>query len=148
MQQLLSEVVAFHEPAAQSRGIMLTPNIRGGSAIGDRERLKQVFHNLVVNALEATHHGDTITIDAHVDAADPPFFIVAVSDSGRGIDRAAMERVFEPFFTTKEAGTGLGLAIVRQIIVRHGGTVDLESSEGRGTRVTIRLPAAGASKRP
>ncbi len=50
--------------------------------------------------------------------------------------------MFEPFFTTKEAGTGLGLAIVRQIVERYGGRVELESTEGKGTRVTVFVPTA------
>jgi signal transduction histidine kinase len=74
---------------------------------------------------------------------------VRFADTGRGIPRGALEKVFEPFFTTKEAGTGLGLSIVRQIAERHGGRVELESIEGRGTRVAVCLPAGrNPSRRP
>jgi PAS domain S-box-containing protein len=142
MHALLSEVVAFHEPTAQARGVSLVRRIADGVAVGDRERLKQVFHNLVVNAMEASSPGDVITVAAERDGGDAAHVVVAVSDTGRGIPVAAMERIFEPFFTTKEAGTGLGLSIVRQIAERHGGAVALESAEGRGTRVTVRIPAA------
>jgi signal transduction histidine kinase len=92
--------------------------------------------------MEASSSGDSISVDCYVDPADPPSVVVIVSDTGRGIPPATLERVFEAFFTTKEAGTGLGLSIVRQIIQRHGGTVHLESTEGRGTRVTVRIPAS------
>jgi PAS domain S-box-containing protein len=139
---LLNEVAAFHEPAAQERGIVLTRHVFPGTAIGDRERLKQVFHNLLINAIEATSAGGQVTVETNRDAGESPFVVVTISDTGRGIPLATMERVFEPFFTTKEAGTGLGLTIVRQMVQRHGGSVDLESAEGRGTRITVRLPAA------
>ncbi|MGZ4779645.1 MAG: sensor histidine kinase, partial [Thermoanaerobaculia bacterium] len=109
------------------------------------ERLKQVFHNLVANAMEATSPGGQINVECLVDPTEPPSVVATVTDTGRGIPPATLERVFEAFFTTKEAGTGLGLSIVRQIIQRHGGTVHLESAEGRGTRVTIRIPASAHS---
>jgi len=98
-----------------------------------------VFHNLVVNAIEATARGGAVTVTAHI---DPDANVSAsVSDNGRGIPRGALEKVFEPFFTTKEAGTGLGLAIVRQIVERHGGRVELDSVENHGTHVTVYVPA-------
>jgi PAS domain S-box-containing protein len=142
MEQLLGGILALHEAGAQERGVNLVSAIHRANALGDRERLKQVFHNLVLNALEATAAGGQVQVECTLDPSDPPSVVVTVSDSGRGIPAAALERVFEAFFTTKEAGTGLGLSIVRQIIQRHGGTVHLESAEGRGTRVSVRIPAA------
>lgn len=141
MRRLLDEVVTFHEPDAQERGVKIVRNGPTGTALGDRERLKQVFHNLLVNAMEATSSGDTITLESAMDPADPPTVVVTVSDTGRGIPDTTLLHVFEAFFTTKEAGTGLGLSIVRQIIQRHGGSVDMASTEGTGTRVTVRIPA-------
>ncbi len=141
MKKLLDEIVTLHEPGAQARGIRIARNVHAGTAIGDRERLKQVFHNLVVNAMEATSSGDTITVESLIDPGETAEVVVTVSDTGRGIPGGTLPQVFEAFFTTKEAGTGLGLSIVRQIIQRHGGTVDLESTEGTGTKVTVRIPA-------
>lgn len=141
MERLLGDVLELHEPAAHARGVLLTRKLGHAMALGDRERLKQVFHNLVVNAMEATSQGDSVTVTVERERGESPAVVVTVSDTGRGIPGAMMERVFEPFFTTKEAGTGLGLAIVRQIIERHGGQVELESTEGKGTRVTVRIPA-------
>ena len=141
MPALLSGIIALHEAAAAERGVQIASAIHQGVALGDRERLKQVFHNLVLNALEATAAGGQISVECTVDASSPPAVVVSIADTGRGIPPATLERVFEAFFTTKEAGTGLGLSIVRQIIQRHGGTVHLDSTEGRGTRVTIRIPA-------
>ncbi len=147
---MLDELVTFHEPAALERGITLVRRLSEGVAVGDRERLKQVFHNLIVNAMEATARGGAVTVSSHREPADHTV-AVSVSDNGRGIPRGTIEKVFEPFFTTKEAGTGLGLAIVRQIAERHGGRVQLESAEGKGTTVTVLIPAAStraASKAP
>jgi PAS domain S-box-containing protein len=138
---LLDEVLSFQEPAAHERGVTLVRRLSEGVAVGDRERLKQVFHNLVVNAMEGTGRGGTVTVSSHRDPSDG-CAAVSVSDNGRGIPRGTLEKVFEPFFTTKEAGTGLGLAIVRQIVERHGGRVELESTEGKGTRVTVFVPTA------
>lgn len=136
---LLDEVLDFHEPAVTERGIALVRRLGEARVTGDRERLKQVFHNLVVNAVEATARGGVVTVSAHFDVDG--LVSATVSDNGRGIPRGALEKVFEPFFTTKEAGTGLGLAIVRQIVERHGGRVELDSVEHHGTRVTVYIPA-------
>ncbi len=137
---LIEEVLSFQDPAASARGITLVRRLSPGAAIGDRERLKQVFHNLIVNAMEASSADGAVTITSHKDPAEA-MVSVTVSDTGRGIPRGTLEKVFEPFFTTKEAGTGLGLAIVRQIVERHRGRVELESVEGKGTRVTVLIPA-------
>ena len=142
--ELLDEVTAFQEPAATAAGVRLVRRIGDARAVGDRERLKQVFHNLLVNAMEATPHGGVVTVSCHR-GADDPDATVTIADTGRGIPTGTLEKVFEPFFTTKEAGTGLGLSIVRQIVERHGGAIDLESTEGRGARVTLSLPATGRS---
>lgn len=139
---LVEDVASFQEPAAMARGVSLVRRVSEGHAVGDRERLKQVFFNLVANALEASPPGAVITLGCHADPDDDGMVTVSVSDTGRGIPGAMLEKIFEPFFTTKEAGTGLGLSIVRQIVERHAGRVELESAEGRGTRVTVFIPSA------
>ncbi|MFO0606682.1 MAG: ATP-binding protein [Polyangiales bacterium] len=137
---LLEEVLSFQEPAAAERGVTLVRRLGEARVVGDRERMKQVFHNLIVNAIEATAKGGAVTVAAHLDPGGEEAS-ATVSDNGRGIPRGALEKVFEPFFTTKEAGTGLGLAIVRQIVERHGGRVELDSVENHGTQVTVYIPA-------
>jgi signal transduction histidine kinase len=99
-----------------------------------------VFHNLVVNAIEASSEGGTVTVLLELETGSQPAVLASVQDRGRGIPAATLARVYEPFFTTKPAGTGLGLTIVRQIVQRHGGAVLIDSIEGQGTRVSIRLP--------
>lgn len=142
LSELLDRVLVLQEAAAQARGITVERRLSTAEARGDRERLQQVFHNLVVNALEASPDGGQIVVEVQYEnGSDPPTVMASVRDGGRGIPAATLARIFEPFFTTKAAGTGLGLTIVRQIVQRHGGEVVIDSTEGQGTRVGIRLPA-------
>jgi signal transduction histidine kinase len=145
LRALLGDVLRFHEPAASERGVRLVGRVGDCVVLGDRERLKQVFHNLVVNALEASAEGATVTVASDtLGGSQDPRVQVTIADTGRGIPREALEKVFEPFFTTKEAGTGLGLAIVRQLVERHRGRVSIDSVEGTGTTITVVVPAADA----
>jgi len=106
---------------------------------GDLEQLEQIFLNLLLNAVQAMDQGGTITIRA---AFDPPEGVrVELMDTGRGIPKEHLYRIFEPFFTTRERGTGLGLAIAYRHVEAHRGRLTVESEQGRGTRVTVLLPA-------
>ncbi len=69
---------------------------------------------------------------------------MAISDPGKGMDQATLERIFEPFFTTRAEGNGLGLATVREVVEDHNGAIEVQSSVGVGTRFTIWLPSSGA----
>jgi len=103
----------------------------------DRDELSRVLHNLLSNAREA--QAQTIRMRG---AREGAHVRIDVRDDGRGIDPASMDRIFEPSFTTRTRGTGLGLPIVKRIVDDLGGTVEIESEPGNGTRVTLRLPAA------
>lgn len=139
---LLERVLSLHEPIAAARNITVERRFERAVARGDHDRLEQVFHNLVVNALEASSEGGTIEVSVERESGSTPTVLASVKDTGRGIPETTLARIYEPFFTTKPAGTGLGLTIVRQIVQRHGGAVLIDSAEGRGTRVSIRLPSA------
>jgi PAS domain S-box-containing protein len=136
---LVDEVLALESGTAAGSGVTIERDLEadGCVAIGDREKLKQVVLNLVVNALEAMKEGGTLTAKA---ACEGGKVVLTLEDTGVGIEAANMHEVFEPFFTTKEAGTGLGLSIVRKIIDQHGGDVTIESQRGKGTRVTVAIP--------
>jgi two-component system sensor histidine kinase AtoS len=107
----------------------------------DSGLMVQLLMNLLTNAMQATDRGGTIKVlVAPFPRSDG--VIVAVSDTGCGIAREHMERIFDPFFTTKEEGTGLGLPICRQIVEQHGGTMQIESEQGKGTRVMLLFPGS------
>lgn len=105
---------------------------------GDGEKLRQAFLNLIINAIQATPAGGCVNVEL---ANNGSASEIVFSDSGNGISEEALERIFEPFYTTKSDGTGLGLAITRKIIEGHGGSIDVRSEAGRGTKVSVRIPA-------
>lgn len=106
-------------------------------------QLKQVFLNLIVNAVQAMPTGGVLTISLKPDTDQvlgSPAVRLTIADSGAGIDPSHRSRMFDPFFTTKDDGTGLGLAIVHAIIEAHQGRIDVDSVPGQGTSLTIVLP--------
>jgi signal transduction histidine kinase len=112
------------------------------SADGDRVQLQQVILNLIMNAAEAMsdlgEETRELLISTQMDAAGG--VLVAVRDSGPGLDPTSAHRVFEAFYTTKSAGLGMGLAICRSIIEAHGGRLWASANEPRGTVFQFTLP--------
>lgn len=121
----------------------------------DVDQLRQVFVNLLGNAIDASPENSPITLYTEraktegattqgngnrKQPANTTLARIQIEDHGSGMDEKTRARIFEPFFTTKKRGTGLGLAIVKQIIEQHGGTITVESRPGEGTRFTIDLP--------
>ena len=108
----------------------------------DPDQLKEVLVNLLTNACEAMKGGGSIVIQEGETFLQSIGQVVTiqVSDNGPGIPEAVQDKIFQPFFTTKEEGTGLGLSIATRILGEHGGWLDLDSQEGRGTTFTINLP--------
>jgi PAS domain S-box-containing protein len=155
LHQLLERVALLSEPTALERGVTVVrrydPSLP--AILGDEDRLVQVFHNLVRNAMEAMGPGGQLTLVTRV-SLDPLFgkvdlgggqrsmVEVQVSDEGPGIPDDVRARMFDPFFTTKDRGLGLGLAICHQILDQHRGAIQVESAPGRGTTVTCFLPIA------
>ena len=107
----------------------------------DADQLQQVFLNLLLNARDAMPGGGDLTLRTFYDGAAREV-VAEVSDEGEGIAADALPRVFDPFYTTKRAGAGLGLAVCYGIVTAHGGRIEVESEEGRGTTVRVSLPAA------
>lgn len=143
LDDLLDAVVELHAEEAAQRGVAIrrAPPSRRLSIVGDREKLRQVFVNLLVNAMEATADGGEIELVARAEGAR---VIVEIRDTGQGIADEDLARLFDPFFTTKPGGTGLGLSIVRKILEQHGGAISLRSRVGVGTTTVVELPADGA----
>ncbi|HEY3346279.1 MAG TPA: ATP-binding protein, partial [Nitrospirota bacterium] len=121
---------------------------------GDFVLLRQVFVNLVKNAVEATHGGGSVSIStSSVDGGQElrglphgSYVRVEVSDTGDGIDEQNLNKIFMPFFTTKAHGTGLGLALVQKILVYHGGRAFVKSKKGKGTTFNIYLPVRSRAR--
>lgn len=105
----------------------------------DKDQIQQVLINLSLNAVEATPSGGTVRLVTRY-LADKKMVEVEVHDTGIGIPPENLDRIFDPFFTTRENGTGLGLAITHGIVEQHGGTIDVKSSQGKGTSFFMRLP--------
>jgi two-component system NtrC family sensor kinase len=106
-------------------------------------QLKQVFLNLVINAVEAMPKGGELRIQTST-SEDDEWLVIAFQDQGIGLTRNAMIHLFEPFYTTKSTGTGLGLSISYGIVEQHGGRLEVESEPGQGSRFTVKLPTTRA----
>lgn len=136
---LWEEVLDMHRDELKRRNIAVTGDYaaRHPKTLCDPHQVKQVFLNLLRNAMEAVPDGGWIVIDQLLDDNN---IIFRIADSGGGIPPQHLENVFDLFFTTKPKGTGLGLAICRKIMQDHGGDITMANAEGKGAVVTIRLP--------
>jgi two-component system nitrogen regulation sensor histidine kinase GlnL len=153
--QLLERVALLSEEMASQRGVQIVrrydPSLP--PILADEDRILQVFHNLVRNAVEAMTAGGRLTLVTRL-SMNPLFTKVdlgqgqrsmaeiQVIDDGQGIPDATRARLFTPFFTTKETGLGLGLALCHRIIEEHRGGIQIASEPGRGTAVSCFLPIA------
>lgn len=147
--QLIEQAVSLTTPRwldeARARGLSIEMRREIGDLPpleGDPSELREMFTNLIFNAVDAMPEGGTITLHAHAED-DGRTVRLRVSDTGTGMTEETRRRCLEPFFTTKgEQGTGLGLSAAYGIIQRHGGTIDVDSAPGKGTRFFISFPAA------
>jgi len=148
------------------KNIRITQRLQApfASIQGDPSQLQQVVLNLTVNARDAMPHGGELIFATEIKQLNEAFarvqpgiqpgryLLFSLTDSGLGIPREIQQRIFEPFFTTKEAGkgTGMGLAMVYSIVKNHGGFIQLESGEGKGTtfRIFLPLPATSVPTKP
>jgi CheY-like chemotaxis protein len=125
------------------RGIRInvSTNLRATrQTLGDVSELREALMNLVLNAVDAMPEGGSLTLSSDVKNDE---VVVEVSDTGTGMTDETRKRCLEPFFTTKGVmGTGLGLSMVHGIVTRHNGTMKIDTTLGRGTRIQIRLPCA------
>jgi two-component system sensor histidine kinase HydH len=142
IQTLIQHSLKMIERDAQAKNIMINTSLSPevDEVPIDPDRINQVFLNLYLNAIESMQDGGTLSVDLSPEE-DGRQIKIAVSDSGIGIKKEDLVHIFDPYFTTKQSGTGLGLAIVHNIIESHRGEVRVESDAGKGTTVTIILPA-------
>ena len=135
---LWEEVLDLHREDMRRRGIRITGDYaaRHPVAVFDPHQVRQVFLNVLRNAIEAMPDGGSLTATMLVEDRS---ILFRISDTGNGIPADKLDHVFDLFFTTKPKGTGLGLPICRKIMQDHGGDITLASAEGAGTTVTVRL---------
>lgn len=138
---LLGELAALMAPQAEAASIAVRVRVLPPAPVvqADRDHLKQVLLNLVLNAVQAMGPGGVVTIEAQ---AVRDRVAIVVADTGPGIPPERLARIFDPYFTTKGNGLGLGLTIARRIVEAHGGSIEVASEPGRGTRFRVWLPAA------
>jgi PAS domain S-box-containing protein len=137
--EVIEDVLRFQGKELADRGIKIEGELPASMPVimADRNQLKQVFFNLVKNAMEAMQPGGKLGIRVR---ADDDSVYILIADTGGGIKQDDLAKLFSPYHTTKTGGHGLGLMIVQRIMRDHGGHVGLESKEGTGTVVTLQFP--------
>jgi two-component system NtrC family sensor kinase len=145
--QVVDGIARILETEAKEKGVEIVRDFAGElpKVWIDREQMKQVFMNLILNAIQAMKEGGLIYVftrpNSKNEAGDPGQFVqVEIRDNGVGIPEENLDHIFDPFFTSKDEGSGLGLSISHQIVQEHGGYVTVESNIGTGTSFFINLP--------
>jgi signal transduction histidine kinase len=142
--EIIQGIVALTQGEAERRGAALKTELAAGlpSVMGDRVQLQQVLLNLVINALDAMNNvaGRPRVIRIRTSVPDARSILVAVEDSGAGLDPGQAGRLFEAFYTTKPEGLGMGLSISRSIVESHGGKLWATPNEGPGATFQFSLP--------
>jgi signal transduction histidine kinase len=142
VEALMTEVIALLEPNLSRKGILSRTNVPSGfpELQADPALLRQALLNLALNGCQAMSRGGTLTMGAALEKDRR--VALKVEDTGNGIPAADLERIFDLYFTTKPEGTGIGLSIVYRIVQLHGGEIEVESTEDRGTTFRLLLPRA------
>jgi PAS domain S-box-containing protein len=145
LNEAINEVIVMVRSAIAKDAISVSTRLMDGlvPVQGDRVQLQQVLVNLILNAVEAMSsvEGGTRELSIRTEQNQPGGILVAVHDSGPGIDPVNFDRVFEPFYTTKTSGVGMGLSICQTIIHGHGGRLSMRANEPRGAIFQFTLPA-------
>jgi|HubBroStandDraft_6_1064221.scaffolds.fasta_scaffold65920_2 signal transduction histidine kinase len=146
---LLERALGFAKTKKKTINVELSRGPHEGAMWGDANLLRQVFDNLIDNAVQAMGQSGTLTVRMRSDNQQGIDGVaVDIIDTGEGMDTQVRSRARDPFFTTRPSGTGLGLAIVDRIVDAHGGEFVIDSHAGEGTTVTVFLPHGSASEPP
>lgn len=137
----LAETLKTLDAELENLGISIVVNVDAPlpTVYADANLLKQLYFNILHNAMEAMDAGGDITVRA---LADDDFVKISFADTGCGIDEEGMSKLFQPYYTTKTDGHGLGMTIIQAIVRAHGGKIDVESGPERGTTITVSFPRA------
>ncbi len=139
LEEIIRKNISFLNSELESKGIVVNDkvNSRTFKLQADYDLLYRALMNIFINSIQAIDDAGSISVSVDEEKGG---YRIEVEDTGCGITKENMKKIFNPFFTTKEKGSGLGLPIVRKIVEGHQGTIDIESQEGAGTKVVIRLP--------
>jgi two-component system, sporulation sensor kinase E len=137
--ELVEEVLQVLEAELGDRQININVAVSDKlpSILGDRGQIKQVFFNLIKNAMEAMHLGGSLRVIAR---RDDEYIYLQFVDTGSGISEEDLSKVFQAYYTTKKEGNGLGMMIVERIMREHGGHINIESRKDKGTAITLQFP--------
>ncbi len=135
----IEELKTQYLPMLQKQNILLSTELNWkGDVFWDRRQMKQVFINILQNAMEAIQENGHISLAVH--KPDSTNIEIQIEDDGPGMPETVRENIFNLYFTTKAKGTGIGLSIVQRILFEHGGLIHIESAPGSGTKITLKLP--------
>lgn len=146
--QILMRLIQLLHYEAEEKQIRIETDFAADlpPVMGDETPLSQVFLNVTINAFQAMPQGGLIRITTAVTGQEPPQEVeVCISDTGVGVPQKELSKLFEPFYSTKREGSGIGLAIAYRIVEDHHGTIQVDSKEGAGTTVTVKLPVVHAT---
>ena len=141
LREVIAQTVRLVDPTARKAGVEVETQApdRTCALRGDPDQLKQMLLNVMMNGVQAMPSGGQLRVRLDRSPNDAFGWRVQIEDTGQGISGDDQEKAFDPFYTTKSDGTGLGLSISHSIVQEHGGEMEIESAEGNGTRVEIRL---------
>ena len=141
IQKLMGYTLKMIERQAEKKEIIIHSELSSnvGDILVDADKITQVFLNLSLNAIEAMERGGVLSVTLF--PQHEGMIRIDIADTGRGLDQEELAHIFDPYFTTKPTGTGLGLAIVHKIIEAHKGEIRAASIKGKGTTVSVFLPA-------
>jgi signal transduction histidine kinase len=147
IEQLLRQTLVLLNNTIVKKRIDITfdVNVKNTVVTADVSQLKQVFLNIILNAVEAMENSRDKHLAVNIEPGrsldyQSRYLLISITDSGKGIESGDIENIFNPFYTTKKDGTGLGLPISFDVVNRHGGEMDINSEPGKGATVIIKLP--------
>jgi len=140
LQDILNRAVDFTHPMAEKQNVEIEVDTQTGPIVrqADEDMLYRAFLNILLNSIQAMKESGKLMVETRLDEKQQALFVFI--DNGPGMSEDKISQIFEPFYTDKSKGTGLGLAIVKKIVEQHGGEVEVESKENKGTRFTIIFP--------
>jgi signal transduction histidine kinase len=139
LEDIIQKNLQFLQPEFEKENITVHDNLNGRSfkLSADPQMLYRAFLNLFINGIQAMENGGRINVEV---GEEKDHFVVGIEDTGSGISEENLKKIFDPFFSTKDKGSGLGISIVRNIVEGHKGSIWIESKDGAGTKVFMRLP--------